>query len=65
MAGIQLKQVSVKLNKPTYIGMANLDIVMYRLHYNFIMTKYPEAKLLFSDRDSFYYLITKVTSMMI
>ena len=40
--------------------MAILDIskiVMYRFHYDFIMTKYPEAKLLFTVTDSFCYHI--------
>ena len=52
-----LKRASVKLNKPRYVGMAIVDIskiVMYRFHYDFIMMKYPEAKL---NTDSFCYHI--------
>ena len=60
MVAIQLKKTVVKLNKPRYIGMCILDLsklVMYRYHYEFIMPKYPGAKLLFTDTDSFCYMI--------
>ena len=38
-------------------------IVMYNFHYDFIMQKYPQAKLLFTDTDSFCYHIPTETSL--
>ena len=66
MIAIQLKKTVVKLNKPRYIGMCILDLsklVMYRFHYEFIMPKYPGAKLLFTDTDSFCYWIPSKTDV--
>ena len=60
LAAIQLKRSTVELNKPRYVGMCILDIskvVMYNFHYNYMMAKFPEAKLLFTDTDSFCYWI--------
>jgi hypothetical protein len=60
LATIQLQREVVTMNKPRYIGQAILDIskiVMYKFHYNFIMKNYPETTLLFTDTDSFCYLI--------
>ena len=60
LAAIQLKRSTVELNKPRYVGMCILDIskvVMYNFHYNYMMKKFPEAKLLFTDTDSFCYWI--------
>ena len=52
LAAIQLNRNVVELNKPRYIGQAILDLsklVMYQFHYDFVMKKYPKAKLLFTD----------------
>ena len=60
LAAIQLKRSTVELNKPRYVGMCILDIskvVMYKFHYDYMMEKFPEAKLLFTDTDSFCYWI--------
>ena len=60
LATIQLKREVITMNKPRYIGQAILDIskiVMYEFHYNFIMKNYPETTLLFTDTDSFCYMI--------
>ena len=57
---IQLQRETVTLDKPRYIGQAILDIskiVMYQFHYDFIMKNFPETELLFTDTDSFCYLI--------
>ena len=66
MVAIQLKKTVVNLNKPRYIGMCILDLsklVMYRYHYEYIMPKYPQAKLLFTDTDSFCYWIPSKTDI--
>ena len=66
LVAVQLKRVVVQLNKPRYVGMCILDIsktIMYKFHYDFIMKQYPNAKLLFTDTDSFCYDIPKKTNM--
>ena len=66
MAAIQLKKTVVHLNKPRYVGMSILDIsklLMYQYHYNYLMQKYPEAKLLFTDTDSFCHWIPTETNV--
>jgi hypothetical protein len=60
LAAIQLQRENVELNKPRYIGMTILNLsklVMYDYHYKYIMPRYPQAKLLFTDTDSFCYWI--------
>ena len=60
LVAIQLKRNKVILNKPRYIGLSVLEIsklIMYDFHYDFIMKKFPGAKLLFTDTDSFCYWI--------
>ena len=60
LAAIQLQRDNIELNKPRYIGMTILNLsklVMYDYHYKFILPKYPQAKLLFTDTDSFCYWI--------
>lgn len=60
LAMFQLQRKVVTMNKPRYVGQAVLDIsklVMYNFHYNFIMENYPQTELLFTDTDSFCYLI--------
>ena len=66
MVTIQLKKTVVRLNKPRYIGMIVLDIsklVMYQFHYEYLLPKYPQAKLLFTDTDSFCYWIPTETNI--
>ena len=66
MTAIQLNKTVVELNKPRYIGMAVLDISklqMYQFHYEYMMPKYPQAKLLFTDTDSFCYWIPTETNI--
>ena len=66
LVAIQLKKTVVNLNKPRYIGMCILDLsklVMYSYHYDFIMPKYPNTKLLFTDTDSLCYHITSKTDI--
>ena len=66
LVAIQLQKNKVILNKPRYIGMTILDIsklIMYQFHYEYMMQKYPEAKLLFTDTDSFCYWIPTETNV--
>jgi hypothetical protein len=66
LVAIQLKKTVVNLNKPRYIGMCILELsklVMYRFHYEFIMPKFPGAKLMFTDTDSFCYWIPSKTDI--
>ena len=61
LVGVNMKHLSVFLNKPIYIGFCILDnskALMYDLHYNFIRARYGDnAILLFTDTDSLCYLI--------
>jgi hypothetical protein len=59
---IAIKQVKrcVKLNKPIYVGAAVLDLSklhMYKFHYDYIIPKYKDCTLLFTDTDSLCYHI--------
>ena len=53
---IQKSKVSLKFNKPAYIGMCILEIsnlLMYELHYNYIKNKYDnKSKLVFKNTYS-------------
>ena len=66
MAAIQFNKTLVHLNKPRYIGMTILDIsklIMYQYHYEYLIPKYPDSKLLFTDTDSFCYWIPTETNI--
>jgi hypothetical protein len=61
LAAIKKKKEQILFNKPTYAGMAILDLSklhMYDFHYNHIKVKYGDkARLLFTDTDSLCYEI--------
>ena len=58
LAGIHLDPATVKLNKPSYVGVAILDLskeLMYDFFHNYLKPKYGNnLKLLMTDTDSFF-----------
>jgi hypothetical protein len=62
LVGVQMRKLSVTLNKPIYTGFAILDLSkehMYNFHYNTMKKKFGDnIKLLFTDTDSLCYHIT-------
>ena len=64
IAAFLMNKNQVLLNKPRYVGAAILAIsktVMYDYHYSYMMEKFPDSKLLFTDTDSFCYQVPNVT----
>ena len=61
LVSVHMKKTSLTMNKPVYLGMSILDlskIIMFDFHYQYIKPKYgKQAKLLFTDTDSFLYEI--------
>ena len=61
LVSVHMKKTSLTMNKPVYLGMSILDlskIKMFDFHYQYIKPKYGnQAKLLFTDTDSFLYEI--------
>ena len=61
LVSVHMKQTSLTMNKPVYLGMCILDLsktLMFDFHYNYIKPKYVnKAKLLFTDTDSLLYEI--------
>ena len=61
LAGIHLDPAKVTLNKPSYVGVAVLDIsktLMYDFHYFNVKARYGDrARLLMTDTDSLFYKI--------
>ncbi|KAF4526717.1 hypothetical protein B566_EDAN015687 [Ephemera danica] len=59
LCAIHFHKKKIILNKPTYVGMAILDIsktLMYDFHYETIQSTYgANASLLYMDTDSFIY----------
>ena len=61
LISVHMKKTSLTMNKPVYLGMCILELsktLMFDFHYNYIKQKYGDnAKLLFTDTDSFLYEI--------
>ena len=62
LLGVRLKQETLKLNKPIYIGFSVLELsklAMFEFHYRHMKPKYGDnLKLCFTDTDSLLYEIT-------
>ena len=61
LISVHMKKTSLTMNKPVYFGMCILELsktIMFDFHYKYIKPKYRNnAKLLFTDTDSFLYEI--------
>ena len=61
LVSVHMKKTSLTMNKPVYLGMCILELsktLMFDFHYKYIKQKYGDnAKLLFTDTDSFLYEI--------
>ena len=61
LISVHMKKTSLTMNKPVYLGMCILELsktIMFDFHYKYIKPKYGNnAKLLFTDTDSFLYEI--------
>ena len=61
LVSVHMKKTSLTMDKPVYLGMSILDLsktLMFDFHYKYIKPKYgKQAKLLFTDTDSFLYEI--------
>ena len=59
-AAIELFKLQQCLNRPIFLGQTILDLsklCMYQYHYDYILPKYENYQLLFTDTDSFCYYI--------
>ena len=58
---IRKSKFSLKLNKPSHIGICILElskVLLYEFHYDYIKNRYEnKSKLLFTDTDSLMYEI--------
>ena len=60
LTAVHCLKSKLMLDKPRQVGLAILDlskVLMFDFHYNYMLVKYPNAKLLFSDTDSLCYHI--------
>ena len=59
---IQLKQMSIVMNRPIYVGFCILDlskITLYKFHYDYIKKFFSNnASLLYTDTDNLIYEFT-------
>ena len=62
LMGVEMKRVTIKLNRPAYLGTQILDIsknLMTSFHHEILKPRYKEnLELLFTDTDSLCYEVT-------
>jgi hypothetical protein len=62
---IELRQSKVVLEKPVYVGAVILDLakyLMYDFHYGMVKRHLPDARLAYTDTDSFIYYLPSCRS---
>ena len=60
LATVLMERKQVRLIKPRYVGSAILAIsktLMYDFHYNFMVVNFKGCKVIFTDTESFCYMI--------
>ncbi|XP_076619792.1 uncharacterized protein LOC143341076 [Colletes latitarsis] len=61
LVAIELRKLSVKFNKPIYVGMCILDIskvCLYEFHHDYMLTTHRnKCKVMYTDTDSLIYHI--------
>jgi len=61
LVAVELRKLSVKLDKPIYVGMCILDISkirLYEFHYEYMLPLYGDkCKIMYTDTDSLIYSI--------
>ncbi len=61
LVAVHMEKTTIKLYKPTYLGMSILDLsktLMYQFHYDYVKPKWEnKSELLFTDTDSLCYEI--------
>ena len=60
LIAIRKSKVSLKMKKPTYIGMCIFElskVLMHKFHYDYCKNKYVKKSKLFADIDSLMYEI--------
>ena len=60
LAGVHLDPSTITLNKPTYVGVAVLElskVLMYEFHYLNVKASYGDREKLLTDTDSLFYHI--------
>ena len=66
VAAVIVERKQVKLNKPRYVGSAILALsktLMYDYCYNYMVKKFKDCKVLFTDTDSLCYSIPNIENI--
>ena len=56
LSAVSMSKSKVELNKPIFVGMTVLELsklLMYKFYYEYFKVKYPDARLLYTDTDSY------------